>query len=306
MDVVTFDGQSYVKATLLAKRYRYSTDYLGQLARAKKIDARVVGRAWYINEDTLLEHKRGKYKTHSDEISSKKASNNYVSRVAVEPYLKTKTARLVLGVDGNKNNTQISYQEDSASLMPKVAKTSQTAKRLAVAIADAETVKITSESKKATSFAPEPLPEVFLKGALEIKDITEDDQVETLPEPKDHAVPTPSTDRPVMLPKKTLRVRPPLPPRNVVQPRVLPSSVPPRPPVVRSVPTPASFTPQYVAHAVPDHNRRGSFVFPVLALCAGLLCGVVFLATTSDLLVTATETVPVWSVSIENLLQLFE
>ena len=49
MDVITHNGVSYKKATAVAKEFGYTTDYIGQLCRAKKIDARLVGRAWYVN-----------------------------------------------------------------------------------------------------------------------------------------------------------------------------------------------------------------------------------------------------------------
>lgn len=37
MDKVTFDKVEYVKATVAAKSFRYSSDYIGQLCRAKKL-----------------------------------------------------------------------------------------------------------------------------------------------------------------------------------------------------------------------------------------------------------------------------
>ena len=62
MEVVIFEGKEYTKASVLAARFRYTSDYLGQLCRGKKVDARLVGRAWYINLDSLNHHRDGRYK----------------------------------------------------------------------------------------------------------------------------------------------------------------------------------------------------------------------------------------------------
>jgi len=65
MDTVLIDGVTYTKASVIAKKHKYTPDYIGQLARANKIDAQLVGRSWYVAEGSLLEHKSGRYKESS-------------------------------------------------------------------------------------------------------------------------------------------------------------------------------------------------------------------------------------------------
>ena len=75
METVNHNGLVYVKASTLAKRHRYTTDYIGQLCRQHKIDAQLVGRAWFVNEGSLLNHKIDlKKDTRANEIISKNST----------------------------------------------------------------------------------------------------------------------------------------------------------------------------------------------------------------------------------------
>lgn len=56
MDTVVIDGVTYTKASTLAKDFRYTTDYIGQLCRADKVDAQLVGRSWYASRESLEDH----------------------------------------------------------------------------------------------------------------------------------------------------------------------------------------------------------------------------------------------------------
>lgn len=53
-----FDGVVYVQASEIARKYNYTTDYVGQLARAEKITARLAGRTWYVEEKSLITYKK--------------------------------------------------------------------------------------------------------------------------------------------------------------------------------------------------------------------------------------------------------
>lgn len=51
-------GKTYISSKRAAEITGYTKDYVGQLARGGKIDAKLVGRNWYINEKSILAHKR--------------------------------------------------------------------------------------------------------------------------------------------------------------------------------------------------------------------------------------------------------
>ncbi len=56
---VEIGGKIYLPSGRAAKLVGYTKDYVGQLARAGKLDARLVGRGWYITEDSIRSHKLG-------------------------------------------------------------------------------------------------------------------------------------------------------------------------------------------------------------------------------------------------------
>ncbi len=53
-----FEGKKYISAKRASELSGYNSDYIGQLCRGNKIDARRVGRGWFIGENSILEHKK--------------------------------------------------------------------------------------------------------------------------------------------------------------------------------------------------------------------------------------------------------
>ena len=56
MKNVTLEGIDFVKASEVAKQFGYTSDYIGQPCRSKKINARLVGRTWFVNIPSLEAH----------------------------------------------------------------------------------------------------------------------------------------------------------------------------------------------------------------------------------------------------------
>jgi hypothetical protein len=174
MDTVTLQGVDYTKASVLAKKFRYTADYLGQLCRGKKVDARLVGRAWYINLDSLLEHRANRHQTTpSAEISPKREINNYLSRVEVEPVMNHKTLRILKSKGGEFTDVPVTYEFDEQALIPKV-KSHSTLSWLPILPAEAERLSVQSSLSSSTaSFKPTALPEVSLSGKLSVVDASD-------------------------------------------------------------------------------------------------------------------------------------
>jgi len=57
---ITIAGREYISAVRASKKIGYSADYIGQLSRAKKIPAKLVGKTWYIDYDALSKYKKSK------------------------------------------------------------------------------------------------------------------------------------------------------------------------------------------------------------------------------------------------------
>jgi hypothetical protein len=59
MDELTLDDKKYLSSKRAAQITGYAKDYVGQLAREGRVEARLVGRNWYILESSILEHRFG-------------------------------------------------------------------------------------------------------------------------------------------------------------------------------------------------------------------------------------------------------
>jgi hypothetical protein len=57
-DSIKIDGKIYISSRRAAEISRYSNDYIGQLCRGGKINSRMMGRAWFVDQDNLLEYKK--------------------------------------------------------------------------------------------------------------------------------------------------------------------------------------------------------------------------------------------------------
>ena len=62
MKELTLNGKAYLATKRAAEITGYTTDYVGQLARQGKIDAQLVGRNWYLSEESITKHKFGEAK----------------------------------------------------------------------------------------------------------------------------------------------------------------------------------------------------------------------------------------------------
>jgi hypothetical protein len=51
------DGKKYLSTRVASRITGYSSDYIGQLSRTKKINSKLVGRSWYVEEKSLIKYK---------------------------------------------------------------------------------------------------------------------------------------------------------------------------------------------------------------------------------------------------------
>jgi hypothetical protein len=65
MDELTIADQKYLSSKKAAKLTGYAKDYVGQLCREGRVEARLVGRNWYVLESSILEHRFGPAETQS-------------------------------------------------------------------------------------------------------------------------------------------------------------------------------------------------------------------------------------------------
>lgn len=183
MEVITIDGVEYVKAAQLARQFKYTSDYVGQLCRAGKVDAKLVGRTWYVNPDSLAGHKTTRYaeKTSGD-TSSRKVTVAALTprRQTVEPVLRKETAKALTRSTERSGEQQflkrivwqpVKYEHDTSELLPPLRSAPEPVS-VPVDIAEASKVRIKNLSQP-TELASDSLPEVALTGSLKVKAIDE-------------------------------------------------------------------------------------------------------------------------------------
>lgn len=57
MDELTIDGKTYLSSKKAAAVTGYAKDYVGQLCREGRVEAKLVGRSWYVYEPSIREHR---------------------------------------------------------------------------------------------------------------------------------------------------------------------------------------------------------------------------------------------------------
>lgn len=109
MEVLTLNGQKYVKASKAARDLGYTSDYVGQLCRSGAVDAHLVGRTWYVNPDTLGAHRVEK-KRNARVKAREHAKRSIEQARSLKVEESTKTYK----------NIAIHYEGDKSGLIPEV------------------------------------------------------------------------------------------------------------------------------------------------------------------------------------------
>jgi hypothetical protein len=71
-DSLNLEGKIYISAKRAAVLTGYTMDYVGQLCRAGKLDCKMIGHTWHVNQTSLFQHKlsQANVKAISDVIPS--------------------------------------------------------------------------------------------------------------------------------------------------------------------------------------------------------------------------------------------
>lgn len=115
MDIPIFSkGKEYISAVRAGEYVGYSSDYVGQLCRAGKIPAKLVGRTWFVDLDALKSHKEnrvlGKPKKVQNGFSSVDTNSNSDSGL-----IASLTQEFTLD---NPNPLHFKYDSDDTELLP--------------------------------------------------------------------------------------------------------------------------------------------------------------------------------------------
>lgn len=110
-DTLIFEGKNYISARRASEISDYSSDYIGQLCRAKKLDCRMVGRSWYLTQASLEHHRQA---VMQDEIHRNRLFNLRAGRRPQHSFV---NERLLAAEDAT-----VEYMPDDRPLMPAISK----------------------------------------------------------------------------------------------------------------------------------------------------------------------------------------
>ena len=118
MDTLEIDGTTYQKVSAAARDTGYTTDYIGQMCRGGKINAKLIGRTWYIERDALGGHKKSKVRSNVAktkesliaELAVHSESARAVSVPMHPPYMPEYRKRLLAA--------DVRYEQDTGILLP--------------------------------------------------------------------------------------------------------------------------------------------------------------------------------------------
>jgi hypothetical protein len=213
MNTVVIDGVTYTKASTLAKKYDYTTDYLGQLARAEKVSAQLVGRSWYIDESSLRQHS-------SKRVEAVAIKEKLLDRITIEPSqhkiaitkpLTKSTTRFTDLAKQNKPESRhvdvhVRYEPDEIELLPSLAKlqtvsmTPPTA--IAVELAESSKIEIGSVTKNSKISFTE-IPAVQLQGKVRVSAVENPVHTTAVLAPIEPKIPEKTTLKSSSLPQAT-------------------------------------------------------------------------------------------------------
>jgi len=87
-DDLILNGVKYISSKRASGLTGYSKDYVGQMCRSGKIDAKLVGRNWYVNEYSILEHQeknKGNYAVdNKDDDNKEETQDNLLNSVKIK------------------------------------------------------------------------------------------------------------------------------------------------------------------------------------------------------------------------------
>lgn len=83
-DSIILEGKIYISAKRAARIINYAQDYIGQLCRSGKLDCKMVGRSWFVTEESLLAHRENAIDNTQERVLKVIKNNDVVTRESIQ------------------------------------------------------------------------------------------------------------------------------------------------------------------------------------------------------------------------------
>lgn len=108
METLVLDGKTFVKASKAARELGYTSDYVGQLCRSGQVNAHLVGRTWYVDQEQLSGHR----------VEKKRMSRVKAREQAHRSIEEHRKKALEVKQDPRERRVSIRYEGDDSDLIP--------------------------------------------------------------------------------------------------------------------------------------------------------------------------------------------
>jgi hypothetical protein len=117
MDSLTLDGKVYMKAAKAAGLVGYTPDYIGQLCRKGALDGIVLGKTWYVREQSVLEHKASKVRMNS--VTTRRDLEKQKNTLEAQHHASSRNGKSISsGYRNDLTESPIQYSQDAHDLLP--------------------------------------------------------------------------------------------------------------------------------------------------------------------------------------------
>lgn len=128
-------GKKYISAKRAAKLTGYATDYIGQMCRGGKLDSRMIGRSWFVSEESLLGYKQ----TITDSVfetprSGRKLTHKHAQKGRQKPAVSAIVSVDRKGVRIPRDGEEVSVAAPWDSYIPNLASLPQVSSAISSAV----------------------------------------------------------------------------------------------------------------------------------------------------------------------------
>ena len=172
MEVLELRGKKYVKASSIARELGYTSDYVGQLCRAEKVDAQLVGRSWYVQEDSIRNHKSTRYRSSKAKTAhSLKSSIAEMQQDAGKADAHSVPVKIKQGHFYARNTPkEAKYTEDRSELIPRLTERHSDGRYSEVEVrhADEKLLSVKKTKSQGYTLKPTARPKIRFTGNVTI------------------------------------------------------------------------------------------------------------------------------------------
>lgn len=112
-DSLILEHKKFISAKQASVLVGYAQDYVGQLCREGKIESKMVGRTWFVSEESILNHKISNLKKSIDPRIQEILNINKVSSEQTQPYLVSQAQETDIVKTQNTSENTVSEKSTS-------------------------------------------------------------------------------------------------------------------------------------------------------------------------------------------------